>query len=35
VFASWVRFPGRAISTENDLGEDYLVKRYLRLHGVP
>lgn len=34
VFASWVRFPGRAISTKDGLGEEYLVKQYLRLHGV-
>jgi hypothetical protein len=34
VFASWVRFPGRAISVTDGLGEDYLVKQYLRLHGV-
>lgn len=32
VFASWVRFPGRAISDADGLGEDYLVKQYLKLH---
>jgi hypothetical protein len=34
VFSSWVKFPGRVLSVDNALGEDELVKRYLRLHGV-
>jgi hypothetical protein len=34
VFSSWVKFPGRVLSVDNALGEDYLVKQYLRLHGV-
>jgi hypothetical protein len=34
VFASWVRFPGRAITVKDGLGKDYLVKQYLQLHGV-
>ncbi len=34
VFASWVRFPGRALSVKQGLGEDYLVKQYLQLHGI-
>ena len=34
VFASWVRFPGRALSTKDGLGEDYLVTQYLRFHGL-
>jgi hypothetical protein len=33
VFASWVRFPGRAITVKDGLGEDYLVKQYLQMHG--
>jgi hypothetical protein len=31
VFASWVRFPRRAISGASGLGQDYLVKEYVRL----
>ena len=34
MFTSWVKFPGRVLSVDNALGEDYLVKQYLRLHGV-
>jgi hypothetical protein len=34
VFSSWVKFPGRVLSVDNALGEDYLVKQYLQLHGV-
>lgn len=34
VFASWDRFPGRALSDENGLGEDYLIKQYLRFHAT-
>jgi len=34
VFSSWVKFPGRVLSADNTLGEDYLVKQYLRVHGV-
>jgi hypothetical protein len=32
VFASWVRFPQRAISDGSGLGQDYLVKEYVKLH---
>jgi hypothetical protein len=32
VFASWDRFPGRVLSDQSGLGEDYLIKQYLRLH---
>ena len=32
VFASWVRFPRRAISDQSGLGQDYLVKEYVKLH---
>jgi hypothetical protein len=31
VFASWVRFPRRAISDQSGLGQDYLVKEYAKL----
>jgi hypothetical protein len=31
VFASWVRFPRRAISDQSGLGQDYLVKEYVQL----
>jgi hypothetical protein len=31
VFASWVRFPRRAISDQSGLGQDYLVKEYVKL----
>jgi hypothetical protein len=34
VFASWDRFPGRALSDQNGLGEDYLIKQYLSLHAA-
>ncbi len=34
MFTSWVKFPGRAISVPDGLGEDYLVKQYLQLHGA-
>jgi hypothetical protein len=34
IFSSWVKFPGRAVSVKDGLGEDYLVKQYLRLHAV-
>jgi hypothetical protein len=34
VFSSWVKFPGRILSVDNALGEDYLVRHYLQLHGV-
>jgi hypothetical protein len=29
VFASWTKFPGRSITDQNGLGEDYLVNQYL------
>jgi hypothetical protein len=32
VFASWVRFPRRAVSDQSELGKDYLVKEYVKLH---
>ncbi len=34
VFSSWVKYPGRIISVEDGLGEDYLVAQYLKLHAV-
>jgi hypothetical protein len=30
MFASWTKFPGHAVTDENGLGEDYLVKEYLK-----
>jgi hypothetical protein len=30
LFCSWVKFPERSITDQNGLGEDYLVKEYLR-----
>jgi hypothetical protein len=35
VFASWDRFPGRALSDQSGLGEDYLIRQYLRFHAAP
>jgi hypothetical protein len=34
VFSSWVKFPGRVLSVDDAPGEDYLVKQYLKDHGV-
>jgi hypothetical protein len=34
VFSSWVKFPGRILSVNRALGEDYLIEQYLKLHGV-
>jgi hypothetical protein len=30
MFTSWTKFPGHAVTDENGLGEDYLVKEYLK-----
>jgi hypothetical protein len=34
VFSSWVKFPGRTLSVDGALGEEYLIEQYLKLHGV-
>jgi hypothetical protein len=34
VFASWVKYPGHAITDQSGLGEDHLVKEYLKSHGA-
>jgi hypothetical protein len=34
LFESWAFFPKRSVSEQGSLGEDYLVKRYLKMHGV-
>jgi len=34
VFTSWEKYPGHALTDENGLGEDYVVKQYLQLHGA-
>ena len=34
LFESWTFFPKRSLSEQGTLGEDYLVKRYLQMHGV-
>ena len=33
LFASWSQFPERAISDASGLGEDELIKRYLKMKG--
>ncbi|MBV8919849.1 hypothetical protein [Bradyrhizobium sp.] len=33
-FSSWEKYPGHALTDSYGVGEDYLVKQYLQLHGV-